>query len=106
MPHPSVESSTFYKHITPGPSLPEPHRARHLLVWCAKRAVDAALQPVASSSKSKAKEKERVREELRTEEGDRLVKEVMDEFMSTLGKGRIDTNVFAQVVGFIGIEYG
>jgi kinetochore protein Mis13/DSN1 len=77
MPHSSVPSSTFYKHISP--TLPEPIRAKHLLVWCAKRA------PV-------------VRGPTDTDLGDRLCRDIMDDLANLLGAGGVDTNVFADIV--------
>jgi len=94
-----VDSSTFYKHITP--TLPEPLRARHLLVFCAKRALDAAI---ATPPLNRAKGKEKSKDEVRTQEGDRLVKEIMEEFLANLGKGGIDTNVFAPGVSALSTE--
>jgi kinetochore protein Mis13/DSN1 len=77
MPHSSVSSSLFYKHISP--TLPEPIRAKHLLVWCAKRA-------------------EIQRSKNDTALGDRLCREIMDSLAGLLGAGGIDTNVFANAV--------
>jgi kinetochore protein Mis13/DSN1 len=94
IPHPTVESATFWKHITP--TLPEPIRARHLLAWCAKRALDESVAPTRGPSKAKSKDK--AKSEVRTDEGDRLVKEIMEEFMANLGKGLVDTNIFSQPV--------
>ncbi|EIW68470.1 hypothetical protein TREMEDRAFT_63637 [Tremella mesenterica DSM 1558] len=87
IPHHSVESSNLYKHIST--TLPEPIRARHLLVYCSKRATDDELE-----KKGKGKQRD-----MGTEEGDKLVREIMEEFMMTLGKGGIDTNVFAGAGG-------
>lgn len=94
IPHPTVESATFLKHITP--TLPEPIRARHLLVWCAKRALDANVAP--TSGPSKGKRKDKAKNEVRTDEGDRLVKEIREEFIADLSMGLIDTNIFSQPV--------
>jgi kinetochore protein Mis13/DSN1 len=94
IPHPTVESATFWKHITP--TLPEPIRARHLLVWCAKRALDESVAPTSGPSKGTSKDK--TKSEVRADEGDRLVKEIMEEFMANLGKGLVDTNIFSQPV--------
>jgi len=44
MPHESVPSDKLFRHIDA--DLPEPHRARHLLIWCARR----AAAPVPSST--------------------------------------------------------
>lgn len=67
--------------------MPEPIRARHVIAWCAKRASDEE-----TGKKSKTKSKER------TTEGDKLINEIMDEVIMSLGKGNVDTNVFANVV--------
>lgn len=67
--------------------MPEPIRARHLIAWCAKRAVDAE-----TGKKNRSKGKER------TDDGDRIINEIMEEFITSLGRGEVDTNVFAQVV--------
>lgn len=37
MPHEEVETAEFYKHIAQ--DLPEPRRMKHLLMWCARRAL-------------------------------------------------------------------
>ncbi|CAD6568451.1 MAG: hypothetical protein TREMPRED_004543 [Tremellales sp. Tagirdzhanova-0007] len=50
---------------------------------------------IAPSSSGRPKGKDKIQDAARTEEGDRLVKEIMEEFMVNLGKGAIDTNVFA-----------
>lgn len=94
IPHPTVESATFWKHITP--TLPEPIRARHLLVYCAKRALDESVPPATDELKGKSRDK--AKGGVRTDEGDRLVKEIMEEVMANLGKGLIDTNIFSQPV--------
>lgn len=93
IPHVSVDSKYFYKHLNP--VIPEPIRARHLLVWCAKRAADDALAPPSG----RVKGKEKIREELRTDEGDQLIREIMEDFLAKLGKGTIDTNVFGSHPG-------
>jgi kinetochore protein Mis13/DSN1 len=71
------------------------------MVWCAKRATDAALAP-ALSSQSKGKGKEKAHGSaaggVRTEEGDKMVRDIMDEFMGNLSRGLIDTNVFGSQV--------
>jgi kinetochore protein Mis13/DSN1 len=86
VPHDSVPSSLFYRHINQ--AVPEPVRAKHLLVFCAKRATDTKLAQAASTS-SKGKEREPV-----AVEADRMTKDIMDEFMASMGKGKIPTNVF------------
>lgn len=51
-----------------------------------------------SKSKNKSREKDKGKEVPRTAEGDRLVDEVMDAFLSGLGKGDVETNVFDTTV--------
>lgn len=91
IPHRSVDSTDFYKHISA--TMPEPHRARHLLVYCSKRAYDVDVEEAAKREK-RGKSKSRDKEPTRTEEGDRIVREVMDAFLAGLGKGEVETNVF------------
>ena len=63
-------------------------------MFCAKRATDDHLADGKSKGKSREKGKITYHGE-RTEEGDQLVKEIMDSFMAGLGKGDVDTNVFS-----------
>ncbi|WWD19246.1 hypothetical protein CI109_103704 [Kwoniella shandongensis] len=86
MPHKSVDHKLFYRHIPT--AYPDPIKARMLLVWCANRAVDEALKPVkSSSSRSKGKEKE-----VRSDEGDKMIREIMDEFVQKMNRGAVDTS--------------
>ncbi|KAG8832800.1 hypothetical protein FRC17_000623 [Serendipita sp. 399] len=87
MPHESVSSDKLYRHVDE--DLPEPHRARHLLVWCARR---AALQTASGSTESTNVERKRkstkgaeIRTDLSTEDAallatiqDRIIKQLMD----------------------------
>lgn len=94
MPHASVKSKTFYTHISS--TMPEPYRAKHLMIWCGQRATDAALQPIDNKKSSKGKGKD---ETPRTAEGDQLLKQIMDDFLANLGKGIVQTNVLSSGVG-------
>ncbi|KAG8757000.1 hypothetical protein FRC14_002485 [Serendipita sp. 396] len=84
MPHESVPSDKLYKHIDE--DLPEPHRARHLLVWCARRAAVQATHELKESAKGDRKRKStKGPTELSTEDTallatiqDRIVKQLMD----------------------------
>jgi kinetochore protein Mis13/DSN1 len=98
MPHASVKASDFYMHIAS--TIPEPIRVRHLLIWCTQRATDAALLPVAESSKSRSKSKV-IDETPRTAEGDRLLKDIMDDLLANFAKGGVDTNIFQKAVSRI-----
>jgi kinetochore protein Mis13/DSN1 len=82
----------FYTHISS--TVPEPIRARHLLVFCVERAARAELEPPKSKSK-----KTRKTDTARTEEGDKLLSAIMDDFSKHLGQAGIDTNVFGSGVG-------
>ncbi|ORX38323.1 Mis12-Mtw1 protein family-domain-containing protein [Kockovaella imperatae] len=89
IPHSSVPTSMFYRHITP--LIPEPIRARHLIAWCGKRAGDAEI-----AARLKKKRSGDSSSEQRTEDGDRILEGILEDFGLALGKGAIDTNVFAQ----------
>lgn len=91
IPHSTVDPKLFYTHL--GSSMPEPIRARHLIAWCAKRAADAE-----TGEKSRTKGKDR------TSDGDRIVREIMEEVVMSLGMGSVDTNVFAKVASSRGDE--
>lgn len=76
VPHESVPSHSLYRHIDV--DLPEPHRARHLLVWCAKRA--AAPTP-AENTKDKSKAKKNLNDAdsaLVVSIQDRVIRQLMD----------------------------
>ncbi|WVQ68460.1 uncharacterized protein L199_006668 [Kwoniella botswanensis] len=95
MPHKNVDSKLFYRHIPV--SYPEPIKARMLLVWCANRALEESLKPPSTSSrrdKGKGKAKAEIQEEGRTEEGDKMLREIMDEFVREMNRGGVDTSVF------------
>ena len=92
-----MDSADFYKHISA--TLPEAHRTRHLLVYCSKRALDVANEKAAKEDKDKAKGKssksrDKGKDFTRTAEGDKIVDEIMEAFLSGLGKGDVETNVF------------
>ena len=91
VPHPSVDSTQFYHHISS--STPEPIRARHLLVYCFDRAAKTELEPP-----KKPKSKTRKTDGARTDEGDRILQDIMAEFSRSLGQGEIETNVFGSGV--------
>jgi kinetochore protein Mis13/DSN1 len=93
VPHPSVDSALFYTHISS--TDPEPVRARHLLFFCLDRATKLELEPPKSKSKSS---KTRKLDTPRTEEGDRLLQDIMADFSRNLGAAKIETNVFGSGV--------
>jgi kinetochore protein Mis13/DSN1 len=74
IPHDSVPSEKLYRHIDS--DLPEPHRARHLLVWCARRAatdMSSARKP--TSKKGKIDDRDSA---LLATIQDRVVRQLMD----------------------------
>ncbi|WVQ72045.1 hypothetical protein IAR50_001589 [Cryptococcus sp. DSM 104548] len=91
MPHKSIDYRMLYRHLPSG--LPDPHRARILITWCANRATREAVRPKSSSSKGKEKETDIGR----TEEGDRILKEIMDDFHHKMSKGAVETNTFSSL---------
>ncbi|WWC71366.1 uncharacterized protein I206_105321 [Kwoniella pini CBS 10737] len=91
MPHKNVDSKLFYRHIPV--SYPEPIKARMLLVWCANRAMEESLRVPSSSKRDKGKGRAKS-EDGRTEEGDKMLKEIMDEFVREMNRGGVDTSVF------------
>ncbi|KAF8508094.1 Mis12-Mtw1 protein family-domain-containing protein [Hysterangium stoloniferum] len=74
-PHASVSSSNFHKHIDR--ELPEAHRARHLLAWCASR---TSAQPVSSDPPLPPL----------TAEGATMLREVEKEVQKMLDEQRIE----------------
>lgn len=87
-PHSSVPSTQFYKHIPPEDS--EPIRARWLIAWCAKRALDEHVGVGTSKGKQRAADPA-------TKEIDALLGDVIDDFVANVAKGNVDTNVFSDV---------
>lgn len=61
-----------------------------LLVWCTNRAIDENLKRSSASRKGKGKQKE-----VMTEEGDRMLREVMEEFVQSMNRGSVDTSTYA-----------
>ncbi|KZP20716.1 hypothetical protein FIBSPDRAFT_861449 [Athelia psychrophila] len=85
-PHTSVSNTSFYKHIDS--ELPEPARARQLLVWCSARATakfKANAKPPSKSAKGKGKD---------TDEAE-IVAEVQEDLVRMLVDKEIDTTTFS-----------
>ncbi|KAL7422363.1 hypothetical protein Q5752_003009 [Cryptotrichosporon argae] len=87
-PHSSVSTASFYKHIPN--DTPDPVKARYLIAWVAKRALDA--QTASSTSQAAASSSSGTR----TAEGANLFGQIVDDFIGGLAKGRVDTNTFPQ----------
>ncbi|KAF8514655.1 Mis12-Mtw1 protein family-domain-containing protein [Gautieria morchelliformis] len=82
-PHASVSTANFHKHIDR--ELPEAHRARHLLVWCASR---TSARP---STRSASQPANPPLPPLTTE-GTTILQDVQKEIQKMLTEQRIDTS--------------
>ncbi|KAI6098322.1 Mis12-Mtw1 protein family-domain-containing protein [Pisolithus croceorrhizus] len=103
-PHASVSDASFYKHIDC--ELPEPQRARQLLVWSAARAMTRLSDSSSSSSKqlSSGSSSSKVGETHSREKDPpplnndqrEILKVVREEFIRMLAERKIDTSVYSQ----------
>ncbi|KAH7907674.1 Mis12-Mtw1 protein family-domain-containing protein, partial [Hygrophoropsis aurantiaca] len=89
-PHTSVRNSSFYKHIDC--ELPEPQRARQLLIWSAARAMARETSP-SRSEPGRADGKDPPVPEL-TERERQIVRTVQEDFIRLLAEKKIDTSVY------------
>ncbi|KAG1804902.1 Mis12-Mtw1 protein family-domain-containing protein [Suillus plorans] len=95
-PHATVSDSSFYKHIDC--DLPDPQRARQLLVWSAARAM-TRISEASSSSKSQSKSKASSSGSGKDpppldEHRKQILKIVQDDFIRMLAEKKIDTPVY------------
>jgi kinetochore protein Mis13/DSN1 len=94
-PHPSVSDSSFYKHIDC--DLPDPHRARQLLVWSAARAMTRLSESSSSNSQSTSKPSSSGSGKdppPLDEHRKQILKTVQDDFIRMLAEKKIDTSVY------------
>ena len=66
-------------------------------MYCAKRAYDRHVEAGSKKPKSSSRDvsgRSKSAEVPRTAEGDKIIADVMDAFLSGLGKGDVETNVF------------
>ncbi|KAH9830289.1 Mis12-Mtw1 protein family-domain-containing protein [Rhodofomes roseus] len=91
-PHTSVSDSSFYKHIDG--DLPEPARARQLLIWCSHRVMNQLEQPEASSSKRREPKDSGKDPPPLSVEGAQLLKRVQESVIKMLAEKLVDTNVY------------
>lgn len=94
-PHASVSDSSFYKHIDC--DLPDPHRARQLLVWSAARAMTRLSEASSSNSNSKFKPSSSGsgKDPPPLDEREKqILKTVQDDFIRMLAEKKIDTSVY------------
>ncbi|KAG1821579.1 Mis12-Mtw1 protein family-domain-containing protein [Suillus subaureus] len=100
-PHATVSDSSFYKHIDC--DLPDPQRARQLLVWSAARAMTRISEASSSSSKSQSKSKASGSGSGKDpppldERRKQILKTVQDDFIRMLAEKKIDTPVYGHVL--------
>lgn len=98
-PHASVSDSSFYKHIDC--DLPEPQRARQLLVWSAARALTRLSEPSSSSKPSRPPSKgsnsSRGKDPPPLDDDKKaLLKTVQEDFIRMLAERKIDTSVYSR----------
>ncbi|KAG1750278.1 Mis12-Mtw1 protein family-domain-containing protein [Suillus lakei] len=96
-PHATVSDSSFYKHIDC--DLPDPQRARQLLVWSAGRAMTRISEASSSSSKPQPKSKASSSGSGKDpppldERRKQILKTVQDDFIRMLAEKKIDTPVY------------
>ncbi|KAI0366174.1 hypothetical protein BV20DRAFT_952953 [Pilatotrama ljubarskyi] len=92
-PHTSVSVSSFFKHIDC--ELPEPQRARQLLIWCANRAMNelADQGPQASSSRRKSTNSGKDPPPLSPAQAD-ILKRTEESLIRMVAERKVDTNVY------------
>ncbi|KAL4064226.1 Mis12-Mtw1 protein family-domain-containing protein [Scleroderma yunnanense] len=97
-PHASVSDSSFYKHIDC--DLPEPQRARQLLIWSAARALTRLSEPLSSSTKpskppSKGANNSYGKDPPPLDDDKKaLLRTVQEDFIRMLAERKIDTSVY------------
>ncbi|KAI0324747.1 hypothetical protein GY45DRAFT_1331204 [Cubamyces sp. BRFM 1775] len=92
-PHTSVSVTSFFKHIDC--ELPEPQRARQLLIWCSNRAMnDLSDQvPQASSSRRKSTNSGKDPPPLTPSQAD-MLKRTQESLIRMIAERKVDTNVY------------
>ena len=92
-PHTSVSVSSFFKHIDS--ELPEPQRARQLLIWCSNRAMNelADQAPQRSSSKERSTNSGKDPPPLSSAQAD-ILKRTEETLIRMLAEKKVDTNVY------------
>ncbi|RPD59709.1 hypothetical protein L227DRAFT_586562 [Lentinus tigrinus ALCF2SS1-6] len=92
-PHTSVSVSSFFKHIDS--ELPEPQRARQLLIWCSNRAMNepADQAPQASSSRESSTNSGKDPPPLSSAQAD-ILKRTEESLIRMLAEKKVDTNVY------------
>jgi kinetochore protein Mis13/DSN1 len=102
LPHTSIPSSSFYKHIDA--DLPESLRLRQLLIWCAYRSMTAPPLPSSTlTPKSKSKQPLNTAPDpslpTLTPQEAKFLREMQEEVIKRLAEGKIDTTLSSQSGG-------
>ncbi|CDO71813.1 hypothetical protein BN946_scf184939.g37 [Trametes cinnabarina] len=92
-PHTSVSVTSFFKHIDC--ELPEPQRARQLLIWCSNRAMNELADhgSQASSSRRKSTNSGKDPPPLSPAQAD-ILKRTEESLIRMLAERKVDTNVY------------
>ncbi|KAI0749291.1 Mis12-Mtw1 protein family-domain-containing protein [Daedaleopsis nitida] len=92
-PHTSVSVSSFFKHIDS--ELPEPQRARQLLIWCSNRAMNdpADQTPQASTSRHNSTDSGKDPPPLSSSLAE-ILKRTEESVIRMLAEKKVDTNVY------------
>ncbi|KAI1797063.1 Mis12-Mtw1 protein family-domain-containing protein [Ganoderma leucocontextum] len=92
-PHTSVSVSSFFKHIDC--ELPEPQRARQLLIWCSNRAMNELADQASQASSSKQASTNSGKDPplLSTAQAE-VLKRTEESLMRMLAEKKVDTNVY------------
>ncbi|KAI0635540.1 Mis12-Mtw1 protein family-domain-containing protein [Trametes polyzona] len=92
-PHTSVFVSSFYKHIDY--ELPEPQRARQLLIWCSNRAMNELADPAPQSSSSRRKSTNSGKDPPPLSSGQAdILKRTEETLIRMIAERKVDTNVY------------
>ncbi|KAH7928300.1 hypothetical protein BV22DRAFT_1083444 [Leucogyrophana mollusca] len=92
-PHTSVNDSSFYKHIDC--DLPDPQRARQLLIWSAARAIAREREPSSSTSKSKSQGKDPPPLPPLDAHLQQILQAAEEDVIRLLAEKKIDTSVYS-----------
>ncbi|KAI0671351.1 Mis12-Mtw1 protein family-domain-containing protein [Trametes maxima] len=92
-PHTSVSVSSFFKHIDP--ELPEPQRARQLLMWCSNRAMNELSDQTTQSGSSGRKSANSGKDPppLSPTQAE-ILKRAEDSLIRMIAERKVDTNVY------------
>ncbi|RDX56966.1 hypothetical protein OH76DRAFT_1491402 [Lentinus brumalis] len=92
-PHTSVSVSSFFKHIDS--ELPEPQRARQLLIWCSNRSMNelADQSPQASTSRDRSTNSGKDPPPLSSTQA-KILKATEETLIRMLAEKKVDTNVY------------